>query len=368
MKKFLISLFLAVPLLAVAQDANLKKWPEKADPKKVGLFIAEHFVESPHAAGNHMFYPETCTWLGALRFAKVTKNKELLKQLEERFLPLFGEKRHMLNSANHVDWNVFGSVPLELYMQIGQAPYLTMGLYYADEQWNTPEKPNPNNVEKYKNYDRLGLSWQTRFWIDDMYMITMVQSQAYRATGDRKYIDRTAREMHAYLDTLQQANGLFYHAPDVPYYWGRGNGWMAAGMSELLSALPEDNKDRPYIMEGYLKMMKTLKEYQREDGLWGQLIDGPDSWSETSGSGMFTYAFIMGVKHGWLPKEEYAPAAKKAWIALVDKIDEKGDIVDVCVGTNKFNDRQYYLDRPRKTGDMHGQAPLLWCATALLDK
>jgi hypothetical protein len=32
------------------------------------------------------------------------------------------------------------------------------------------------------------------------------------------------------------------------------------------------------------------------------------------------------------------------------------------------NDHQYYLDRKRLTGDLHGQAPLLWCATALLRK
>lgn len=37
-----------------------------------------------------------------------------------------------------------------------------------------------------------------------------------------------------YLDELQRTNGLFYHAPDVPYFWGRGNGWMAAGMAEVL--------------------------------------------------------------------------------------------------------------------------------------
>ena len=26
----------------------------------------------------------------------------------------------------------------------------------------------------------------------------------------------------------------------------------------------------------------------------------------------------------------------------------------------------YYLDRERRTGDFHGQAPVLWCASALL--
>ena len=29
-------------------------------------------------------------------------------------------------------------------------------------------------------------------------------------------------------------------------------------------------------------------------------------------------------------------------------------------------DVQYYLDRPRSVGDAHGQAPMLWTATALL--
>ena len=42
------------------------------------------------------------------------------------------------------------------------------------------------------------------------------------------------------------------------------------------------------------------------------------------------------------------------------------DITEVCEGTNKKNDRQYYLDRKRNIGDLHGQAPVLWCATALL--
>jgi rhamnogalacturonyl hydrolase YesR len=81
---------------------------------------------------------------------------------------------------------------------------------------------------------------------------------------------------------------------------------------------------------------------------------------------MFTFAMITGVKNGWLDKEVYGKAARKAWLALTTYLDAKGDISDVCEGTNKKNDYQYYIDRPRRTGDMHGQAPVLWCATALL--
>lgn len=121
-------------------------------------------------------------------------------------------------------------------------------------------------------------------------------------------------------------------------------------------------------MEGYLTMMKSLKEYQNPEGLWNQLLDDPECWTETSGSAMFTFAFITGVKNGWLDAKEYAPAARKAWMALVTYLTEKNQVREICVGTNKKNDKQYYYDRPRRTGDFHAQGPYLWCVVALMEK
>jgi rhamnogalacturonyl hydrolase YesR len=239
-----------------------------------------------------------------------------------------------------------------------------MGLEYADTQWELP--PNANKEEK--SWSDKGFSWQTRLWIDDMYMITVVQNEAYKVTGDRKYLDRAAKEMVMYLDELQRPNGLFYHAPDVPYYWGRGDGWMAVGMPDLLSLLPENHKDRPRIMQGYLTMMKSLKEHQRPGGMWNQLINEPDFWAETSGTAMFAYAFIRGIQQGWLNASEYGPAARKAWMAMIPYIDARNNVTEVCIGTGKKNDQQHYHDRPRNAGDFHGQAPYLWCAAALLGK
>ena len=39
---------------------------------------------------------------------------------------------------------------------------------------------------------------------------------------------------------------------------------------------------------------------------------------------------------------------------------------NVCIGTDKGFSEQFYLDRPRTSGDLHGQAPMLWTASALL--
>ncbi|MFL9484011.1 glycoside hydrolase family 105 protein [Chitinophagaceae bacterium LWZ2-11] len=355
-----------------AGSGDLTHWDKGTSPQEVGQKVVNHFIASPHPNFNRpgppkvITYPETCAWYGSLVFAKETGDKKMADELTKRFDPLFTNEASMIPPATNVDYTVFASVPLELYIQTKDKRYLAIGQRMADQQWTLPDtgKIKP----EAKVFAANGYSWHTRLWIDDMFMITAAQAQTYRATGDTKYIDRAAKEMVMYLDSLQQPNGLFYHAPDVPFFWGRGDGWMAVGMAELLRSLPKNHVNRARIMKGYQAMMTSLLKYQGESGMWHQLIDEPASWEETSATGMFTYAFITGVRNGWLDKKAYAPAARKAWLALITHINDNAEINDVCEGTNKKNDKQYYLDRKRITGDMHGQAPVIWCATALLRK
>ncbi|MGH9599629.1 MAG: glycoside hydrolase family 88/105 protein [Terracidiphilus sp.] len=337
-----------------AQQDYFSNLPAGDSPQEIGKAVAEHFVTSPHQGKTTIVYSEDGTWYGALTFAQLTHDDALREELIQRFQPLLpgGAEDARIPRRDHVDDSIFGIVPLQIYMQTHQKKYLDFGLSFADRQW---ENPLPN-----------GLSHETRYWVDDMYMLTILQLQAYRATGDKKYLDRDAREMVAYLNKLQQPNGLFYHAPDVPFYWGRGNGWVAAGMTEMLRSLPADDPMRPRIMRSYRKMMAALVRYQTTDGMWRQLIVDPAAWEETSGSGMFTFALITGVRNGWLPAAKYGPAARRAWIALVGFIDQNNNITSVCEGTNKKDNKEYYLERKRHTGDFHGQETVLWAASALL--
>ena len=352
------------------REYDLNRWPEGKSPEVIGKRIAIKFLNTPHTYfgrtssenPGYITYPDVCAWLGGLWFSEVTKDKELFDLLEDRFTPLFDTEKHLRPEPIHVDNNVFGSVPIELYLQTGQEKYLELGLFYADTQWELPDSAGPEE----KSWDDKGYSWQTRLWIDDMFMITAVQAQAYRATGDRKYLDRTAKEMVLYLNELQLENGLFYHSPEAHYSWGRGNGWMAVGMAEILRVLPKDNPDRETIMEGYHNMMTALYKFQEADGMWRQIIDDPEAWKETSSTAMFTYAMITGVKNGWLDKKSYGAAARKGWLTLIDYINDEDELTEVCAGTNIKNDRDHYLNRPRIVGDLHGHAPLLWCSTALL--
>ena len=355
-------------------------WPAGKSPQEIAPLIVEQFLGTRvqiHTSSRMIHYVETCVWLGALRYAQQTNDTVLLRRLIDRFYPVFTGGLPKTKPL-HVDATVFGAVPLKIYLQTGDTRFRDIGMPLADAQWIRPAEPLPVGMsyteEQIIYLERIsreaeaqGHSWQTRFWIDDVYMITMLQAQAYRVTGDMKYLDRTAALAVAYLDVLQKPNGLFHHATDAPFFWGRGNGWFAAGITELLRVLPPDHKHFPRIMEGYRKMMYTLLEYQDEEGKWRQLMDDPTSWQESSGTAMFTFAFATGVRHGWLEPEIFGPAARKGWLALVSWLEPDGRIRDVSEGTNANPCRDFYLQRARRTGDKHGQAPLLWSINAFME-
>jgi unsaturated rhamnogalacturonyl hydrolase len=354
------------------QQQYFGNWPPGESPEELGKALAEKFAAMPLQGAHTTGYPEVCAWYGALTFARVTHDDALRDKLIARFGPLLpgGAETARIPVRHHVDDSIFGVVPLEIAIQTHDLPnsdtkYLKLGLGFADRQWEV-QPGYDYAASDVSTSDLKGLSPETRYWVDDMYMLTMLQLEAYRATGDRKYLDRDAREMVSYLDKLQQPNGLFFHAPDVPYFWGRGDGWFAAGMAEMLRTLPADHPDRPRILAGYKRMMAALLKYQGPDGMWHELIDHPEAWPESSSSAMFTFAMITGVKHGWLDAATYGPAARKGWIAVAGYVDQNHDVTQVCEGTNKKDDLQYYLDRHRRTGDLHGQAPVMWAATALL--
>jgi unsaturated rhamnogalacturonyl hydrolase len=303
--------------------------------------------------GNYgLHYAEACTAYSAYRFAGLTGDKKLLAELNNRYGSI-ADSNELISDRRHVDQSVVGILPLEIFMQTSDKKFLRLGLSIADRQWQNPQAD--------------GLTSETRWWIDDTYMVGMLQMQAYRATGEIKYADRAALEVAAYLEKLQQPSGLFFHGPENHFYWGRGNGWVAAALTEILKSLPQDHPRRKEIMAGYLRMMTALLKYQADNGMWRQLIDYPQAWTESSCTAMFTYAMITGTKNGWLEEKEFRAAVQKAWDALCSHLDGNANLTDICAGTGRGDNIEFYLKRPRLVGDLHGQAPLLWCVCELLD-
>lgn len=292
-------------------------------------------------------YADAACAYGTAKFAAITGDKALLDQVAARHARIT-----IGNNESHVDVCIYGVWPMEQGMRTGDAAMAARGAKFAENQWN---KTTPD-----------GLTAQARYWIDDVWMIGALQVQAWRVTRDPKYLDHAALMARLYMERLQQPNGLFFHGPNARFHWGRGNGWVSAGLAELLSELPPSHPEYPAVLGAYQRMMAGLLKNQAEDGMWRQLIDYPDSWKETSGTAMFAYGMVIGVRRGILTDPAYTTAYQKAWAALSTYVQPDGKLREVCAGTGQQNNAQFYLNRPRNIGDFHGQAPLLWFAGALV--
>jgi unsaturated rhamnogalacturonyl hydrolase len=354
-----------------SSERVLESLPGNSDPATVGKKIIDSYISGSSITKRgdkglteKITQKEILAWVGAIRFAEKTNDGEILQQLKQRYYPLLGREKHLVPDAIKIEETVFGALLMQLFLNSFNDCFYYLGVDYADRQWELPKVSDI--TEESSKCANIGLSWQSRFRTDDMYMISLLQTRAFLASGKKKYLNRAAFQMVAYIDSLQQSNGLFIHGLEAPYYWGRGNGWMAAAMTELLLVLPENNIHQAQIMETYQKLMKALLRFRNNEGIWNQLIDERSAWTETSGSAMFIYAIFSGVKHGWLDKDIYERVVRKAWISLLSYLNENGELRGICQDISEGASKEYYLERKKVVGDLYGQAALLWCTAAMI--
>ena len=180
------------------------------------------------------------------------------------------------------------------------------------------------------------------FRTEDMFMAGTILGKAFEVTQHHVYIDILTQFL---LDGhIQTENGLFWHCRSAPYYWGRGNGFAALGLSETLTYLPEANTSKSEIITMYQKLMQALALTQKMSGMLPQVLDFPGSYEEFTATCMFGIAMSRGLLHGWL-NPECQFQLKLAWQGVNERIDKHGNIVDGCISTGVQNNVQEYLDR-----------------------
>jgi unsaturated rhamnogalacturonyl hydrolase len=302
-------------------------------------------------------YASACSYYGVLLYSEVTGDTSLKDSVIAAF-PTDYYNGSQMPPIGSVDAGAYGILPFELYRQTGDANYLTSAVYLADEEFTPPRSD--------------GLCKYTRFWIDDTYMVGSLQAQAYKSMGDIIYANHATAQLLGYMgvvQNLQQPNGLFHHTTSAPIHWGRGNGWGAAAMTEVLLAIPNDDPNRPLLLTKYQNMMAGLVACQSPSGMWYQVLNmgsDPRNWEESSCTGMFIFALATGVRKGWLLEVPYKKAALDGWAALSNYIDSQGRALQVCMWMSASSDVTYYLNRPRSIGDAHAQAAVIWATTAIM--
>ena len=200
-------------------------------------------------------------------------------------------------------------------------------------------------------------------WSDDFFLGTIAAVRA----GDPEGLAAAVRLVTTTAARLQQPNGLFHHDANAPTAWGRGNGFGALGLAELLTVLPADHPDREAVLDIHRRHLAGMRDQQAPDGMWRQIVDVPGSYRETSVTAMTLTAMARGIRLGLLD-DSYRPVVDRAWRALLAHVADDGALVDVCFSTGAGPTRRHYLDRPAVNGaDDRGGAMVLGAALEYYD-
>ena len=149
-----------------------------------------------------------------------------------------------------------------------------------------------------------------------------------------------------------------------PGAWSRGHGWLIRGMVDTLLLLPPES-DEAAEMRGYLQeLADALLEVQQPDGMWHCLLHRPaaDSPPETSGTALIAGNLAIAVASGFLDRERYADAAKRAFAALPAYIGEDGVIRSVSPGPGPLSEVEPWAVERFPPGDEHGPFAIFFAA------
>ncbi len=203
-------------------------------------------------------------------------------------------------------------------------------------------------------------------WGDDLYMSVPFLARMGVLSGDKKYFDDAVSQVLNFTKYLwDEQKELYYHC----YYtdlerngvahWGRCNGWIMMAKVHLLNFLPGDHPGRNAVIKDLEQQIIGIAKYQDANGLWHQVLDKSDSYTESSCSAMFVYCIARAVNQGWID-DRYASIAVTGWEGLkAHKITVEGQLKDVCVGTGIEDNLVFYYNRPARLNEKHGLGAVL---------
>ena len=211
-------------------------------------------------------------------------------------------------------------------------------------------------------------------WADDLYMSCPFLARLFRLTGDKTYEEQVHLQVEGFRKRLWiEKDQIFSHIyfteeeqmSGIP--WGRGNGWIAVTLTEILTLLPKENPHWNEELRLYQSFMQGILACQDSSGMWHQVLNRPDTYQETSCTAMFQLSIARGINHGWLDAESYLPCVRKAWIAILQySVDAVGDVYGVCLGSGCAKDADYYKQLPTKKNDDHGTGIVMMAAVEMM--
>lgn len=232
-------------------------------------------------------------------------------------------------------------------------------------------------------------SYPFQMWLDGLYMGAAFYAEYIAAFSPADYdawSDIALQFITIHSHTYDADKGLNYHGWSAkpsdsnsfwanrsePFkgcskeFWGRGMGWYAAALVDVLALMPAAHPDYNSIAEIFSEVAEGMRRWQDpQSGAWYQLLQYDDSfvsvrghrnYLEASASCMFTYALFKGIRLGLLDETVFAPVAMKAYEGVLDTFitEDAGsiDINNICrsaglgpaYNLERNGTADYYLD------------------------
>ena len=219
-------------------------------------------------------------------------------------------------------------------------------------------------------------------WLDGLYMGSSFYAEYGKLFNQPEIFDDVVKQFVLIeAHTRDEASGLLYHAWDEEkaqawanpetglskIFWGRGIGWYAMALVDVLDYLPEDHPGRKDVIAILQRLAEAITKIQDDStGVWWQVADQPGregNYLESSVSCMFVYALSKGVRKGYLD-EKYKAVSQKGYQGILAQfITENPDgtinLTQTCssagLGYGRDGSYEYYVYQERRV-DNDGKA------------
>lgn len=311
----------------VSQAQEIKPADVKAIMKKVADRQIDHFRDlySNHIEPHHMLgWENGALYVGMVKWAEIAGDNQYYYWLNR-----IGSKHswQLHERKYHADDHTVGQMYIELYRKFGNEKMIQPTIEQFNFIMMHPSQAALNGESPYK--------WNRWVWCDALFMSPPVWAKLYNITGEQKYLDFMMKEYKATTDFLFDKEENLYYRDDTymgkldhgtKIFWSRGNGWVFAGLTNIMNELDPESEEYQYFLNIYKKMSEKLLSIQTPKGHWSMSLLGQEFYPtpETSGSSFYTYGLAWGINKGILEKDSYEPAVKKAWNAMVSYVTEDG--------------------------------------------
>lgn len=167
-------------------------------------------------------------------------------------------------------------------------------------------------------------------WVDSVMMYGVFAGWYGRDAGDEKIYDFARRQPSLFANYLQDPQDkLFYHCywtrsghsyPKKKIFWGRGNGWVIAGLPLAIDHFSQDSAERKQAIDILRETSDALLPYQLEDGFFETVFNRPGkTYRESSATALIASGWMHGVADGYLDQQFLEPGLT-AYKGVVDSL------------------------------------------------